>query len=99
VTTGLSISNRRWLLPLAVWFVLWGWVALASVDKRDQAERAWFDADQRRDWPAAEHNRLEASSARRWMAIAAGAGFGLPFLWLLGLEARRLVSARHSRQD
>ena len=98
MTTGQALSNRRWLLPLAVWFVLWG-VGGPYVRRQARSSRtAWFDADQRRDWPAAEHNRLEAASARRWIAIAAGAGFGLPFLWLLGLRPGAYVSPRHSRR-
>ena len=81
------------LVVAAAWFAGWGHVAFNGIQSCKKAERAWFEADKRRDWASAELYRDHAEAARNALTIAVGVGFAMPLCFLVLYEARRCLNS------
>lgn len=99
----LKAKHRSYLRLLALfigipWFLYWGHAAYASVQARDAAEAAWFDADRRRDWPSSAAHEQEKRQAAQQLIHSVAWGFFLPVALLVAAEIDMGIR-RSSRRD
>lgn len=95
----MRINKTIAMAALAFWLGYWGSVILSAHSERRIAEAAWFAADARRDWRAAERFRSEVQRASKVMANAGAAGLLPPLALLIVMEVETVIARRRMDGD
>lgn len=95
----LRVNKAIAMAALALWLGYWGTVILSAHSERQIAKAAWFAADARRDWRAAERYRSEAQRASEVLANAGAAGLLPPLALLIVMEVEAVIARRRMDGD
>lgn len=83
------------LIVVLLWVAYWGQAAYFRSVERDQAQNAWFEADARGDWAAANAYEQTYRHAARGLVRAIAWGFVMPLSLVIGGEVGRVLTKGH----